>query len=79
MCHELLNWYYPYFSLSENQLSQLQKWTDEDEIYYHETNSYQATENMVKLRSVVCLVGAMGCGKTASARHLALEYKKEEE
>ncbi|CAC5366555.1 unnamed protein product [Mytilus coruscus] len=47
-----------------------------DELYYNSTNVYQVKKDIVESSPTVTLVGGPGCGKTATARHIALLYEQ---
>lgn len=75
----MMNLYYIFnISFSETHLKLLNLWKKDDELFYDETNAYKATKNIVQSSSVVGLVGGPGCGKTATARHIALKYGEQE-
>ena len=54
----------------------MKKWRIEDELFYDETEGYTAVLDMVKSKNYMIIIGGSGSGKTATARHIALQLEK---
>ncbi|VDH98265.1 Hypothetical predicted protein [Mytilus galloprovincialis] len=65
-----------FYCIPGTHLQILQRWKNDDELYYDKTNCYRATKVMVESCPINALVGGPGCGKTVMARHIALEYEQ---
>ena len=64
------------YCISENQIAQIKKWRIEDELFYDETGGFTAVLDMVKSKNYMTIIGGPGSGKTATARHIALQLER---
>ena len=64
------------YCISENQIAQIKKWRIEDELFYDETGGFTAVLDMVKSKYYMTIIGGPGSGKTATARHIALQLER---
>ena len=52
------------------------KWRIEDQRYYDKTGGFRAVLDMVMSTNYITIIGGPGSGKTATARHIALQYEE---
>ena len=64
------------YCISENHIAQIKKWRIEDELFYDETGGFTAVLDMVKSKNYMTIIGGPGSGKTATARHIALQLER---
>ena len=55
----------------------IKKWKIEDELFYDKTRGFTATLEMVQSNNYITIIGGPGSGKTATARHIALQLEKQ--
>ena len=55
----------------------IDKWRKEDELFYGKTRGFTATLKMVMAKSYMTIIGGPGSGKTATARHIALQLEEQ--
>jgi Cdc6-like AAA superfamily ATPase len=48
-----------------------------DKLFYDETGGFTAALEMVKSKNYMTIIGGPGSGKTATARHIALQLEKQ--
>lgn len=65
-----------FFSFSELYEHEVVKWK-EDDVFFVETHNFSAMLDKVKKQSYVTFVGIPGSGKSATARHIALQLQEE--
>jgi ankyrin repeat protein len=63
--------------ISEGHNERIKKWRIEDKPFYDETGGYTAASKMVKSENYMTIIGGPGSGKTATARHIALQLKNQ--
>ena len=55
----------------------IKKWRLEDTLFYDETKGFTAALKMVQSKKFMTIIGGSGSGKTATARHLALQLENQ--
>jgi ankyrin repeat protein len=55
----------------------INKWRKEDELFYDNTQGFTATLKMVMAKKYMTIIGGPGSGKTATARHIALQLEEQ--
>jgi ABC-type glutathione transport system ATPase component len=65
------------YCISEGHNELIKKWRLEDELFYDETKGFTAALKMVQSKNFMTIIGGSGSGKTATARHLALQLEKQ--
>ena len=55
----------------------IKKWKIEDELFYDKTRGFTAAFEMVQSNNYITIIGGAGSGKTATARHIALQLEKQ--
>ena len=55
----------------------IKKWKIEDKLFYDETGGFRAALEMVQSKNYMTIIGGPGSGKTATARHIALQLEKQ--
>jgi ankyrin repeat protein len=63
--------------ISEGHIERIKKWRIEDKPFYDETGGYTAALKMVQSENYMTIIGGPGSGKTATARHIALQLKNQ--
>ncbi|XP_052078633.1 uncharacterized protein LOC127716457 [Mytilus californianus] len=58
------------------QVDVLKDWKQEDIVFYEGTRVYDAALNMMENKKYLTFIGGPGSGKTATARHIALQLGK---
>ena len=64
------------YCISECHIELIKKWRTEDELFYDETGGFRAVLDMVKSKNYMTIIGEPGSGKTATARHIALQLER---
>jgi ABC-type oligopeptide transport system ATPase subunit len=64
------------YCISEGRIEWIKKWRTEDELFYDETGGFTAVLDMVKSKNYMTIIGEPGSGKTATARHIALQLER---
>jgi ankyrin repeat protein len=62
--------------ISEGHIEWIKRWQIEDKPFYDETGGYTAALKMVQSENYMTIIGGPGSGKTATARHIALQYEE---
>jgi hypothetical protein len=70
-------WNITFYCISEGHVALVNKWRKEDELFYDKVQGFTATLNMVKAKKYMTIIGEPGSGKTATARHIALQLEKQ--
>ena len=65
------------YCISEGHIEWIKKWRIEDELFYDKTGGFTAVLGMVKSKNYMIIIGRPGSGKTATARHIALQLEKQ--
>jgi ankyrin repeat protein len=65
------------YCISEGHVKWITKWKIEDKLFYDETGGFTAALEMVKSKNYMTIIGGPGSGKTATARHIALQLEKQ--
>ena len=65
------------YCFSEGHVELIKKWRMEDKLFYDETGGFTAVLNMVKSKNYMTIIGGPGSGKTATARHIALQLEEQ--
>ena len=65
------------YCISEGHVELIKKWKEEDKLFYDETGGFTAALEMVQSKNHMTIIGGPGSGKTATARHIALQLEKE--
>jgi broad-specificity NMP kinase len=55
----------------------IDNWRKEDKLFHHETQGFRATLEMVGGKKYMTIIGGPGSGKTATARHIALQLEEQ--
>ena len=55
----------------------IKKWRLEDKLFYDETGGFTAALKMVQSENCMTIIGGPGSGKTATARHIALQLEEQ--
>ena len=61
--------------ISEGHIEQIDNWRIEDKPFYDKTGGYTAALKMIQSKNYMTIIGGPGSGKTATARHIALELE----
>ena len=64
------------YCISEGHIERIEKWRTEDALFYDETGGFTAVLDMVKSKNYMTIIGGPGSGKTATARHIALQLER---
>ena len=64
------------YCISEGHIELIKKWKIEDELFYDETRGFTAVLNMVNSKNYMTISGGPVSGKTATARHIALQLER---
>jgi ABC-type dipeptide/oligopeptide/nickel transport system ATPase component len=64
------------YCISEGHIERIKKWRTEDELFYDEAGGFTAVLDMVKSKYYMTIIGGTGSGKTATARHIALQLER---
>jgi ankyrin repeat protein len=65
------------YCISEGHVELIKKWKIDDKLFYDETRGFTAACEMVQSKNYMTIIGGPGSGKTASARHIALQLEKQ--
>ena len=65
------------YCISEGQVELIKKWRIEDKLFYDETRGSTAVFDMVTSKNYMTIIGGPGSGKTATARHIALQLEEQ--
>ena len=71
-------WNITFYCISEGHVALINKWRKEDELFYDNTQGFTATLKMVMAKKYMTIIGGPGSGKTATARHIALQLEEQE-
>ena len=55
----------------------IKNWKIEDKLFYDETGGFRAALEMFQSKDYMTIIGGPGSGKTATARHIALQLEEE--
>ena len=66
------------YCISEGHIELIKKWRLEDKLFYDETGRFTAALKMVQSENYITIIGGPGSGKTATARHIALQLEGQE-
>ena len=65
------------YCISEGHVELIKKWKIDDKLFYDETRGFTAACEMVQSKNCMTIIGGPGSGKTATARHIALQLEKQ--
>ena len=65
------------YCISEGHVELIKKWKIDDKLFYDETGGFTAALEMVQSKNHMTIIGGPGSGKTATARHIALQLEKQ--
>ena len=71
-------WNITFYCISEYYVALINKWRKEDELFCDNTPGFKATIKMVMEKKYMTIIGGPGSGKTATARHIALQLEEKE-
>jgi ankyrin repeat protein len=69
-------WNITCYCISEGHAALINKWREEDKLFYDKTQGFTATLKMVNAKKYMTIIGGPGSGKTATARHIALQLEE---
>ena len=55
----------------------IKNWKIEDKLFYDETGGFRAALEMFQSKDYMTIIGGPGSGKTATARHIALQLEEQ--
>ena len=64
------------YCISESHVELIKKWKIDDKPFFDETRGVTAAFEMVHSKNYMTIIGGPGSGKTATARHIALQLEK---
>jgi Cdc6-like AAA superfamily ATPase len=65
------------YCISEGHIELIKKWRLEDKLFYDEIRGFTAALQMVQSENYMTIIGGPGSGKTATARHIALQLEEQ--